>query len=62
MDALKGMRSDEFVEKKSLVPVKNGKAKGTIFEGILINFYIEIEEDFSVGDKLTYQNALKSVV
>jgi hypothetical protein len=58
----KGVRKDQFIEKRELLPLKNGRAKGVPFDGILLSFFVEIEEDFSVGDKLTFDTALKSVV
>jgi hypothetical protein len=61
MKELLGIRKDQFISRRELGPLKNGRAKGVPFEGVLINFYIEIEEDFSSGDKLTYTVALKSV-
>ena len=38
-----------------------GKLKGTI-DGILIEFYIKCEDKMGIGDKLSYNNAIKGVV
>ena len=56
------VRSDQLIRRKDTEIAKYSKAKGVPFEGILINFYISHILDYSCGDKLTYDVALKSIV
>ena len=57
-----GVRNDQIIRRKDIEPAKYGKAKGVPFEGVMINFYISHILDYSVGDKITYDVALKSIV
>jgi len=56
------VRQDQLVRRKDTEIAKYSKAKGVPFEGIMINFYISHLLDYSCGDKLTYDVALKSIV
>lgn len=58
----KGINPGQFVEKRELNVIKTGRAKGVPFDGVLINFYTELEEPFALGNKLTADVALKSVL
>jgi len=40
----------------------NKKIEGTEYDGVLINFYIEYFDEMGIGDKLSFQTALKGVV
>lgn len=42
--------------------IDDTKIKGTDVDGLLIEVYIEYEDDLSVGDKVTYGTALKTIV
>jgi len=39
-----------------------GKIKGQEIDGLLIEFYIEYEDELSVGDKVATATALKSII
>lgn len=41
---------------------KGNKIKGTELDGLLIEVYIEYEDELGVGDKITYYTALKTIV
>jgi len=56
------VRQDQLVRRKDTEIAKYSKAKGVPFEGVMINFYISHLLDYSCGDKLTYDVALKSIV
>ena len=56
------VRSDQLVRRKDTEIAKYSKAKGVPFEGVMINFYISHLLDYSCGDKITYDVALKSIV
>lgn len=58
----KGINKGQFVEQRELDIIKTGRAKGVPFDGVLINFYTELEEPFAIGNKITWDTALKSVV
>lgn len=46
-----------------LKPSSDGKIKGKeVFDGILIEFYIKYFDPMSVGDKITFYSALKSII
>ena len=45
-----------------IVQQQTKKINGTEFEGVLIEFYIGHEETMNVGDKMTFQTALKGVI
>ena len=40
----------------------NTKIEGTEYDGVLVCFYIEYSDKMGVGDKLTFQTALKGVI
>jgi hypothetical protein len=52
----------QFIEKRELERLRIGRAKGVPFDGIIINFYTETEEPFSIGSKVTWDTALKSII
>ena len=56
------VRPDQLVRRKDTEIAKYSKAKGVPFEGIMINFYISHLLDYSCGDKITFDVALKSIV
>jgi len=48
---------------KKLEPGTNGKIKGReLFDGVLIEFYIKYRDVLTVGDKITFFSALKSII
>lgn len=47
---------------KSIDKVNETKIKGTDVDGLLIEIYIEYEDDLSTGDKVTYGTALKTTI
>jgi len=57
-----GINPGQFVEARELERIKTGRAKGVPFDGVLINFYTEMEEPFALGNKCTADVALKSVL
>jgi DNA-directed RNA polymerase beta subunit len=42
--------------------INNTKLKGKNFEGVLIEFYVRHEDKLSVGDKVVYNTAIKTIV
>lgn len=57
-----GEDSLRLVNVKSINKVNSTKIKGTDVDGILIEVYIEYEDDMSIGDKCTYATALKTTI
>lgn len=46
-----------------IVPTADGKIKGRdVFDGVLIEFYIKYHDVLAVGDKITFQGPLKSII
>ncbi|QXN67858.1 hypothetical protein FPHOBKDP_00104 [Listeria phage LPJP1] len=46
----------------SITKMDSDKIKGNDVDGLLIEFYIEYEDNLSTGDKVTYYTALKTVI
>jgi hypothetical protein len=62
-DLVKAVTDDSSsVNIKAIQKQKGFKIKGTEVDGILIEIYIEYEDELSVGDKITYYTALKTIV
>lgn len=56
-------KSDIILDPVDRVDAKYGKVKGKdVGEGILIEFYISYNDKTSVGDKIIYSTALKTVI
>lgn len=61
-DRVKDAHDAQFVDLKNVEPIKSGRANGQVFDGLYIEFYVETKDKFTVGDKLTADTSLKSVV
>jgi hypothetical protein len=59
---LKGIKADELIEQASTERIMKDKILGNEMQGVLIVFYIQHEEDSSIGNKLTFFSAAKGIV
>lgn len=57
-----GKNSNRLVNIKSINKVNDSKINGVDVDGLLIDIYIEYEDDLSIGDKVTYATALKTTI
>jgi DNA-directed RNA polymerase beta subunit len=60
---LKEMRTDHVVFIPQIEKIESGKrVAGTEFDGVLVHYFIQTTDSFKVGDKITFDKALKSIV
>lgn len=60
-EVMKGVREDQIVDYRSTERNETGKGGGTLFDGIVVEYYIRTIDTFKVGDKLVFSKALKSI-
>ena len=56
------LNSFNFTHLPSIEKINSNKIKGNDVDGILIEFYLEHDDELGIGDKLVYYTSLKSIV